>query len=164
MKYTECKQEYKHGVRMNLTKEDMIWTDEQIMELAEECLNDICTKVQDRIGQPHGDNAGLYHSDGIMRGQIEDYIRYEMEHAKTPTEASFKAFQATRTFFPDGSKVPEIECEYATNPVLIYQDYYFIEILANGNYYLTLENCQYEGKDLEVLERHLYKWWTTQQI
>ena len=155
--------QYKHGVKMNQTKEDIIWTDEQINDLVDECLNDLAEKVQDRIGQPYGDWAGLYFSDGIMRGNIDDYIRYEIDHAKTPNEKGFKAFQATRTFFPDGSKVKAIECDYATNPVLVYDDYYFIEILKNGVYYLTLENCQYESEDLETMERNLYKWWIKQQ-
>jgi len=156
MKYTE----YKHGVRMNLTNENIIWTNEQIMELAEECLNDICTKVQDRINQPHGDWAGLYHSDGILIGQIEDYIRYEMEHAKTPTEASFKAFQATRNFIPDASKL-EVLQEESTDPALVYDDSYYI-LMCGNEYLLILENCQYSGTNLEELERRLYSWWIKQ--
>jgi hypothetical protein len=147
---------------MNATN-NKIWTDEDINNLVDECLNDLCKKVQERINQPYGDWAGLYFSDGIMRGNIDDYIRYEMDHAKTPTDKGFKAFQATRAFFPDGSKVEAIECDYATNPVLVYDGYYFIEILKDGNYYLTLENCQYEGKDLETIERNLYSWWIKQQ-
>lgn len=144
---------------MNATQ-DKIWTDEQIVGLIDECVNDIANKVQERIGQPYGDWAGEYFADGELQGKLDDYIRFEMEHANTPTEANFKLFQNTRVFFPDGSKVPEIECEYATNPVLVYDGYYFIEILKNGNYYLTLENCQYEGKDLEEIERKLFVWWT----
>jgi len=150
MKYTE----YKHGVRMNLTNE--IWTDEQIMELAEECLNDICTKVQDRISQPHGDWAGLYHSDGILIGQIEDYIRYEMEHANTATEASFKAFQDTRKFVPNASNVENLH-EESTDPALVYENAYYI-LISGNKYFLTLERGQYSSTNLEELERKLYAW------
>lgn len=142
----------------------MIWTDQQINELAEECLNLVCERVQNRIGQPHGDWASLYHSDGMLLGQIDDYIRYEMEHAKTPTEWGFRDFVKTRTFYPDGSKVEAIECDYANNPVLVYDGYYFIEILKDGNYLLTLENTQPMSKDLEELERILYKWWEQGRI
>ena len=134
----------------------MIWTDQQINELAEECLNLICERVQDRIKQPYGDYAGLYHSDGILLGQIEDYIRYEMDHAKTPNEAGFKAFANTRKFVPDASKV-EFLCEESTSPALIYEDSYYISIWGS-EYLLILENCQYSSTNLEELERRLYEW------
>lgn len=134
----------------------MIWTNQQIMELAEECLNDICEKVQDRIKQPHGDYAGLYHSDGLLLSQIEDYIRYEMEHANTANEAGFKAFVSTRKFIPDASKM-EVLCEESTSPALIYEDSYYISIWGS-QYLLCLENCQYSSANLEELERRLYEW------
>lgn len=134
----------------------MIWTDQQINELAEECLNDLCKKVQDRIGQTDGGYAGLYHSDDQMIGFIEEYIRYEMEHAKTPTDAGFQAFVSTRKFVPDASKV-EILCEDGTFPALIYEDSYYIA-LWGSEYLLVIENCQYSGTNLEELERRLYEW------
>lgn len=134
----------------------MIWTDQQINELAEECLNLVCERVQNRIGQPHGDWASLYHSDGLLLGQIDDYIRYEMDHAKTPTEAGFQAFVSTRKFVPDASKV-EILCEDGTFPALIYEDSYYIAFWGS-EYLLVIENCQYSGTNLEELERRLYEW------
>jgi hypothetical protein len=133
-----------------------IWTDEQINELVDECLNDLAKKVQDRINQPYGDWAGLYFSDGIMRGNIDDYVRYEMDHAKTPTEWGFKAFQATRKFVPNASKV-EILQEESTDPALIYDDSYYI-LMWGKEYLLILENCQYSSTNLEELERRLYEW------
>lgn len=134
----------------------MIWTDQQINELAEECLNDLCKKVQDRIRQTDGGYAGLYHSDGQFMGMIEEYIRYEMEHANTATEAGFEAFVSTRKFVPDASKV-EILCEDGTFPALIYEDCYYIA-LWGSEYLLVIENCQYSGTNLEELERRLYEW------
>ncbi len=153
--------QYKHGVKMNQTKEDIIWTDEQINDLVDECLNDLAEKVQDRIGQPYGDWAGMYFSDGIMRGNIDDYVRYEMDHAKTPTDKGFKAFQATRKFIPDASKL-EVLQEESTDPALIYDDSYYI-LMWGKEYLLILENCQYSGTNLEELERRLYTWWLKQQ-
>jgi hypothetical protein len=134
----------------------MIWTDQQINDLAEECLNLVCERVQNRIGQPHGDWAGLYHSDGILLGQIDDYIRYEMEHAKTPHEAGFKAFASTRKFVPNASNVENLH-EESTDPALIYDDDYYILICGN-KYFLTLERGQYSSTNLEELERKLYAW------
>jgi hypothetical protein len=136
----------------------MIWTDQQISELAEECLNDLCKKVQDRIGQTDGGYAGLYHSDEQMVGFIEEYIRYEMEHAKTATEEGFRKFVETRTFCPDVSKVPELQ-EDGNDPALIYDGCYCI-LIWKGEYLLVIENNQYISKDLEALERRLYEWQT----
>jgi hypothetical protein len=55
-------------------------TNQQIEELADECLNDLALKIQNRLGQEHGDNAGIFFSDDSVRNQIEEYIRYEISH------------------------------------------------------------------------------------
>jgi hypothetical protein len=79
----------------------------------------------------------------------------------TAEEKAFNDFVKTRTFFPDGSKVNAIDSEYATNPVLVYDECYFIEILEGGEYYLIIDRSEYKSKDLEKMERKLYEWWST---
>jgi len=100
----------------------------------------------------------------MLEGNYQQWSFDNMEVQRIKTTAEEKAFNdfvKTRTFFPDGSKVEAIDSAYATNPVLIYDDCYFIEILEGGEYYLILERSEYKSKDLEKMERKLYEWWST---
>ena len=55
-------------------------TIKEIENLADECLNDLALKIQNRLGQEHGDNASIFFSDDSFRNQIEEYIRFEIRH------------------------------------------------------------------------------------
>lgn len=54
-------------------------TEDEIDDLAEDALNAMCLKVQDYLGIKHGDNAGMYFSDGRFKALIKDYIRDEID-------------------------------------------------------------------------------------
>jgi hypothetical protein len=59
-------------VGVNVMQED------EIDNLAEDALNAMCKTVQDYLGIKHGDNAGLYFSDGRFKHLIKDYIKDEI--------------------------------------------------------------------------------------
>lgn len=58
----------------------------QINELADDAANVAISYIQDKLGQEHGDFAGLYFSGdrwALLMSTLKDYIKAEIQEGKT---------------------------------------------------------------------------------